>query len=327
MEIKSITRLADVVVPEVFAPYVIKRTMEKSALVRSGIISNLAEFDSLAAGPSTTVNLPYWDDLIGESETIVDVGWLTPERIIARLDVATKHGRGKAWGANGLSAQMSGDDPMEAIGNLVAEYWQREYQKVLLATLEGVFASNTMSDKIHDITDKSKEDSLISGASFIDAMQKMGDAKENLSGIMMHSAVEAYLAKRELIDYVQEAGQSPRVPVFMNKRVIVDDGMPFDTATNTGTSYIFGQGAVALGNGSHPRIVNYEVMRDHLASSGEDVLITRQIFILHPRGIRWTSDRIKGEFPSFDEMRNGQNWERVYEPKAVRIVKFVFKTK
>jgi len=301
--------------------------MEKSELIKSGIVSNVAEFDHLAAGPSTTVNLPYWDDLVGESETIVDIGWLTPERIVARLDIATKHGRGKAWGANGLSAQLSGADPLGAIGNLVADYWQREYQNVLLASLEGVFASDSMSDKIHDITGAAKDDSFISGATFIDAMQKMGDAKTNLRGIMIHSAVESFLAKRQLIDYVQDAEQSPRIPVFMNKRVIVDDGMPFDTTTGTGTAYIFGNGAIALGNGSHPRIINYEVMRDHLASSGEDVLITRQIFILHPRGVKWTSTHIKGEFPSFEEMKNGDNWERVYEPKSVRIVKFVFKIK
>ena len=323
----GITRLENVIVPELFAPYVIKRTMEKSELIHSGIVSNSAEFDNLAAGPSATVNLPYWDDLIGDSETIQDDGWLTPERIIANLDVATKHGRDKAWGANGLSAQMSGDDPISAIGNLVADYWGRQYQKVLLATLEGVFASESMEDKIHDISSKSGENGLISGSTFIDAMQKMGDSKENLSGIMINSAVEAYLAKRELIEYVQEAGQSDRIPVFLNKRVVVDDGMPFDTATNTGVAYIFGNGAIALGNGSHPRIVNYEVMRDHLASSGEDVLITRHIFILHPRGIRWTGNNIQKIFPDFEEMKNGQNWSRVYEPKAIRIVKFVFKIK
>lgn len=327
MEIRNITRLQDVIVPEVFAPYVIKRTMEKSELIQSGIVQNRADFDNLAAGPSATVNLPYWDDLIGESETIADKGWLTPENITARLDIATKHGRGKAWGANGLSAQMSGDDPLGAIGSLVAEYWQREYQKVLLATLEGVFASGSMGEKIYDVSGAKGEDALISAASFIDAMQKMGDAKENLSGVMIHSAVEAYLAKRQLIEYVQEAGQSDRIPVFLNKRVIVDDSMPIDTATNTATAYIFGNGAIALGNGSHPRIVNYEVMRDQLALSGEDILITRHIFILHPRGIKWTGNSIDGTFPNFDEMKKPKNWERVYEPKAIRIVKFVFKIK
>lgn len=43
------TTLQDVIVPELFNPYVINRTMELSALVQSGIIVNNTEFDALAS--------------------------------------------------------------------------------------------------------------------------------------------------------------------------------------------------------------------------------------------------------------------------------------
>src|SRR5690606_38584940 len=152
---------------------------------------------------------------------------------------------------------------------LVASYWQREMQKILLATLDGVFNSESMADLVHDISGLEGDEALITGESFIDAAQKLGDAKELLTGVMMHSAVEAYLAKRQLIEYVQEADQSDRVPYFLNKRVIVDDSTPYDTGTKTGTAYLFGAGAIALGNGSHPRIIPTEIDRDSLASSGE----------------------------------------------------------
>lgn len=42
------TTLQDVIVPELFNPYVLNRTMELSALVQSGIIANNSEFDDLA---------------------------------------------------------------------------------------------------------------------------------------------------------------------------------------------------------------------------------------------------------------------------------------
>ena len=323
--ISTITRLGDVIVPAVFTEYFIKRTMEKSTLLQSGILANTAQFDELARGPSEVITMPYWDDLIGESETISDKSFFTPERITSSDDVAVKHGRGKAWGANGLSAQMSGADPIGAIGELAAEYWDREFQKVLLATLDGVFASDSMSDKVHDISGKPTKDALISGNSFIDAIQVMGDAKEDLSGVMIHSAVEAYLAKRQLIEYVQESAQSPRVPRFMNKRVIVNDSVPFDHTTSTGTAYLFGNGAIALGNGSHKRIIETEIEREKLSLSGEDVLVTRRIFIMHPRGIKWTDAQKADTFPDIEELRIGENWQRVYEPKAIRIVKFKFK--
>jgi len=319
------TRIADVIQPEVFNPYVIQRTMELSALVQSGIVQNTQEFDELASGPNTLVNMPFWNDLTGDSETMKDDGALTPGKIGSNKDVARKHGRARAWGANGLSALLSGDDPMRAIADLVASYWTREMQKILLATLEGVFKSPSMADHVLDISGEEGDAALLSGDSFIDAVQLMGDAKELLTGVMMHSMVESYLAKRQLIEYVQEKDQSPRIPYFMNKRVIVDDSMPYDTATKTGVIYLFGAGAIALGNGSHPKIIPTEIDRDSLASSGEDFLINRRIFILHPRGVKWTEENVADVFPENAELADGANWERVYEPKAIRIVKHVFK--
>lgn len=48
------TKISDVIVPEVFNPYVIQRTMELSALYQCGIIANNPELDRLAtAGGST----------------------------------------------------------------------------------------------------------------------------------------------------------------------------------------------------------------------------------------------------------------------------------
>lgn len=319
------TRIADVIQPEVFTPYTIQRTMELSALIQSGIVQNNTEFDQLASGPNTLVNMPFWEDLTGDSEVLKDTGALTPGKIGSDKDVAVKQARGRAWGANGLSALLSGDDPLRAIADLVAAYWTRDMQKILLATLDGVFKSSSMSGHVLDISGESDDDALISGDSFIDATQLLGDAKELLTGVMMHSAVEAYLAKRQLIEYVQEKDQSVRVPYFMGKRVVVDDSTPYDTATKTGTMYLFGNGAIALGNGSHPRIIETEIDRDSLASSGEDFLINRRIFILHPRGIKWTDTTKADVFPDNTELADGDNWELVYEPKAIRVVKHVFK--
>lgn len=320
-----ITRIADVIQPEVFNPYMVQRTLELSALLQSGIVENNAEFDQLTSGPNTLVNMPFWNDLTGDSEIMADDGALTPGKIGTDKDVARKHGRARAWGANGLSALLSGDDPMRAIADLVADYWQRDMQKVLLNTLAGVFAAANMAGNVHDISAETGDAALIGGATFVDATQKMGDAKEKLTGVMMHSAVEAYLTKKDLIETVPESEGKPAVSTFLRKRVIVDDGMPFATDTKVATAYLFGAGAIALGNGSHPRIIPTEIDRDSLASSGEDYLITRRIFMLHPRGVKWTEDGVAATFPTNAEIATGTNWTRVYDPKAIRVVKFTFK--
>lgn len=322
------TRLADVIQPEIFTPYTIQKTMELSALIQSGIVENNSEFDELASTANKLIHMPFWNDLGNtESQVMKDSGDMNVGKITSGEDIARKHARVNAWGANGLSALLSGDDPMGAIGQLVASYWARDLQRTLLATLSGIFKSNSMSDKVLDITSETGTDSLLDGDSFIDAGQLMGDAKELLTGVMMHSAVEAYLAKRQLIEYVQEADQSDRIPYFMGKRVIVDDAMPYDTDTGVGVMYIFGQGAIALGNGSHPNIIQTEVARNALAYSGEEALVNRKIFILHPRGVKWNEGGVSDEFPTNTEIDVGARWTRVYEPKAIRIVKFVFNTK
>ena len=42
--------------------------------------------------------------------------------------------------------------------------------------------------------------------------------------------------------------------------------------------------------------------------------------------MKWTEASVTDEFPTNAELATGTNWERVYDPKAIRIVKHTFKT-
>jgi hypothetical protein len=319
------TRIADVIVPEVFNPYVVQRTMELSALVQSGIVENNAEFDRLASQGARTVNMPFWNDLTGPDELLDDQNPLTPGRIQAARDEAVILRRGRAWGANDLAANLAGDDPMKVIGDLVAAYWARRLQAILLAKLAGVFGSATMDGNVLDITNAAADAANISAATFVDAAQRLGDAKESLTGVLMHSATEASLAKQDLIQTTKPSEGSVEIKTFMGKRVIVDDGCPVDVGAGNYTTFLFGPGAFALGNGNPVNFVPTETARDSLA--GEDFLITRKTLILHPRGVRWTPQAgvPAGVSPSNVELANGGNWTRVYENKAIRMVAFIHK--
>ncbi|WP_321993864.1 major capsid protein [Clostridium butyricum] len=310
------TKISDVIVPEVFNPYVVQRTMELSALYNSGIIANNPELDRLAISGGATINMPYWEDLNGDDEVLSDDNALTPDKITAGQDIAVLLMRGKAWSTNDLAKALSGSDPMAAIGNLVAEYWARRMQHTLIKTLDGAFSATNMSNKILDITSKTGADK-INGETFLDALQLMGDAKDKLTGVVMHSATETQLRKNNLIQTELDSNNQP-ISLFMNKRVIVDDGCPVDTGKYT--TYLFGQGAVGLGNGGAP--VPTETDRDSLA--GDDILINRKHFVLHPRGVKWIGSAA-GSSPTNTELATGTNWSKVYEDKAIRMVKFVHK--
>lgn len=309
------TKISDVIVPEVFNPYVIERTAALSAFYQSGIIQPVPGLDVLGAKGGTTIAMPFWQDLTGDDEVLSDSAALSVNKIAASQDVAVLHARGKAWGVNDLAKALSGDDPMAAIGDLVAGYWARRWQALTIATLKGVFSAASMSGNVHDITGLTGDAAVISGDAVVDAVYKLGDAAGGLTGFAMHSNTVATLVKQGLIDFRPDADGELTIPFYMGKRVVVDDTMPVNSGVYT--SYLFGTGAIGLGDGNAP--VPTETDRDSLA--GEDILINRRHFVLHPRGVKWKGTPA-GATPTNGELEVGTNWERVYEAKNVRIVQF-----
>ncbi|WP_040191048.1 major capsid protein [Clostridium culturomicium] len=313
------TKISNIIVPEVFNPYVIERTAQLSKLVKSGIVVPSAELDALAMSGGKLINMPFWKDLTGDDEVLSDSEALTVNNIGSGKDVAALLMRGKAWGVNDLAKALSGDDPMGAIGDLVADYWARMEQKTLLAVLKGIFGASSMSANVHDISGQLEDAAKISGLSFIVAKNKLGDNSDKLTAVMMHSDTFTVLEQQNLIQYIPNSQGIVEFPSYMGKEVIVDDGCPKDS--DVYTTYLFGKGAIGKGNGQAP--VPTETDRDSLA--GEDILINRQHFILHPRGVKFTNTSVVGDSPSNTELATQTNWERVYEPKNIRIVAFKHK--
>lgn len=318
------TTLSDIIVPELFNPYVIQRSMELSALYQSGIVSNNAEFDRLASEPAPIHHMPFFEDLTGDAEIVIEGNKLTPAKITSNQDVSTTIRLAKAWAATDLSAQLSGKDPMEAIATLVAKYWERQRQKVLLRILKGVFSSEKMkAEHVYDVSSKAGKLANISASAFIDALQLLGDAQDQLTGVIMHSKTKSYLKQQNLISTERDSN-SVEFETYQDRRVIVDDGCPLDG--DVYTTYLFGQGAIALGNGNPEGFIATETDREKLMGSGIDYLINRQCFIMHPRGIKWTNKvRTNVESPTFVELENPTNWERVYDKKQIRMVAFKHK--
>jgi hypothetical protein len=324
------TQITDVIVPEVFIPYHIELTAQKSKLVQSGIVVRDAQMDALASQGGKIMTMPFWQDLSGGSEVMSESAPLTPAKIVAAQDAARKQNRAKSWSTSDLAGHLAGNDPMAAIANLTASWQARDDQAILLATLAGVFADATMTDSILDIaasTGTVTSANTLTGAAFIDAQQLMGDNKELLTAIMMHSATEAYLKKLDQIEYIQDSTGTATYATFRGLRVITDDGAPLDTSDDNDvyTTYLFGQGAIALGLDSSPRPLEVG-FGDHYLEytraplSHEAYMIMRRWFIMHPRGVAWGEGSVAGTSPTNAELANDANWARVYERKNVRIV-------
>lgn len=315
------TLSSDLIVPSIFTKYVQERTATVSAFFSSGVVARDSKFDALASAGGINVQMPFFQDLSGNSEITPSDGTtaLTPAKITAAKDIALIQHRSKAWATNDIAGALAGADPMGAITALVGEYWAREFNRLLIASLTGVFLASSMSGKIFDYSNSNvttggaKE---LDGTVFIDAINLMGDASDKIVAVAMHSYVRNQLWKKDLIDTVKDS-EGKEVDFYMGRRVIVDDSLP--KATVTGgykyTTYLFGAGAVAYGEGSPANAV--EMDREVLKRNS--ALVNDKEFILHPRGVGFTGTPA-GISASDAELADGANYTLKYEAKNVRIV-------
>jgi len=327
------TAVADIIIPTEFEKYAIERTAELSRFGESGIVEMAPEFDELAQGGGREVKMPFWKDLTATRQILSDSGSLTVNKITSDKDIARIHNDAQAWSVNHLAKVISGDDPLGAIIDLVAAYWARTDEGLIVSCLKGIFAAASMSGNKLSIASESiagqSAATRLNGATFVDATVKLGDRGDRLVAVAMHSATEAALRKLDLIDFVPDSEGKAQIRTFQGRRVVVDDNLPTRAGTTDGTvytTYLFGPGAFAKGaaplDGTPVQggigTEGVEMARDALAS--DSMLINRRRYILHPREVKFTSASVAGDSPTNAELETSSNWIRVFENKNVRIV-------
>ena len=234
---------------------------------------------------------------------------------------------------NYLATVISGDDPMQAIVDLVAAYWARIDEGLIVSSLKGIFGAASMAGNLLAIHSESiagqSAATRLNGSTFVDATAKLGDRADWLTAVAMHSAVEVALRKLDLIDFIPDSEGKAHIRTFQGRRVVVDDNLPSRAGSTDGTVYttfLFGNGAFARGaapldgtplQGGHGT-EGVEIARVPLDS--DTVLINRRRYILHPRGVKFTSASVAGDTPTNAELETAANWVRVFENKNVRLV-------
>lgn len=337
----GVTRISDIVVPEIFTPYIQQRTEQKSRLIRSGALMMDARLSAALAGGGLTFNEPSFKDLDDDDENVstddpsVDS---TPNKIGTATEIQVRLSRNNSWSSMDLSADLAGADPMQAIGNRVSDYWVRRLQKAFVSTMNGVFADNaaapvgtehTINDMTVDVSGASFVDGVTNFTSeaFIDSTLTMGDSMESLGMIMVHSVVYGRMQKNNLIDFVQDSinGEVVSVPTFLGRTVIVDDGVPFSGGVFQ--SWLFGSGALRMGMGS-PKVPT-EVDRKASAGNGggQDVLHNRHEWVIHPVGYQYAGTPAAGgpsNAATANNLAHADSWKRVFpERKQIKIARLI----
>jgi len=330
------TLRSDIIIPEVFTPYVIEQTTQRDAFLASGVVQPLAELNATEGGDF--INVPFWKaNLSGDFEVLTDSSSLTPGKITADKQVGVILHRGRAFEARDLAALAAGADPMAAIGAKIADYIANQRQKDLLSCLGGVFGSvntTTSAAAFFDLTiDGGSGDTptVLSPRHVAEARSLLGDQGEKLAAMCVHSKVFYDLVERKAIDYIYDnLGQadtsaaqgstapafgSVTVPTFMGLRVIVSDDVQTEGsgATTEYATYFFTQGAVASGE---QLAMQTETDRDILAKS--DAMSIDLHYCYHPVGAKWG---VTTANPTRAQLETVGNWSKVYELKNLGIVR------
>ena len=329
------TLRSDIIIPEVFTPYVIEQTTQRDAFLASGVVQPMAELNATEGGDF--VNVPFWKaNLSGDFVVLSDSASLTPGKITADKQIGVILHRGRAFESRDLAALAAGSDPMAAIGAKIADYIANQRQKDLLSCLGGIFGAvgtDNASASFVDLTidGGGSGETALSPRHVAEARAKLGDQGDKLSAICMHSNVYYDLVERRAIDFIYDntgaadtgatqgstanAFGNVSVPTFMGLRVIVsDDVQQSGSSPNKKFAvYFFTEGAVASGE---QLALQTETDRDILAKS--DAMSIDLHYCYHPVGAKWG---VTTTNPTRAQLETIGNWSKVYETKNIGIVR------
>lgn len=322
------TRLSDVVVPEVYRDYITVDDPELTAFYQSGIVVRNEMFDSQADGPSNIVNMPFWRDLDQtvapnlSTDNPADIA--TPNKVTAGNMLARTAYLNQGYSDADLVVELNGSDPMRRIRSRFSTYWERQWQRRLIAASRGILANNILpsgsggnnGDMVHAVGDQ------FSREGFTSAMFTMGDHVGELTAIAVHSAVMKQMVDQDGIEYIKPSEGSIPIPTFMGRRVIMDDSLPAisvapDEGTVMFTSVLFGGACFGYGNGSPSVPVEVDRKPEQGMGGGIEILWERKTWLLHPFGFSFTSASVAGQSATLDELATAANWSRVVPRKNV----------
>jgi hypothetical protein len=325
------TQLTDVFIPSVYSSYTTVNSTEKTAFAQSGVAVTAPLFDQLASGPGQITTMPFWKDLDSSIEPNYSNDVYTdiaePQKVVAGTQVARIANLNEGFSSADLVTILSGEEPLKHVAARIDAYWQKQFQRRLLASAIGVYNDN-VADNTGDMvvnisvtTGTPTVDNQFNANTFVDAAMTSGDNLDTYVAIAVHSIVYGNMVKNNLIDFIPDSEGKLTIPTYFGKRVIMDDGMPtFGTGiTRQYVSILFGAGAFGYGAGS-PKVPE-EVVRypERANGGGIEVLWSRKDWVIHPFGYKWLETTVTGPgyTPTWADLKLATNWARVIERKLI----------
>ena len=316
----AVTQISDVIVPAEFSAYLVQDSIEKSALVASGIVTRNAAIDDQLKAGADSFSIPFWKDLGDDEANIVNdnpAAFAAPRKLGTGKQAVRKAFVHSSWSAMNLASELSGSDALARIQARASAYWARQAQRRLIASLNGILADNVATnagDMSLNISALTAAAAKFSAAAVIDAAGTLGDGMNGMTAVAMHSDTYRSALKADLIATLPDS-QGGFIQTFRGLAIVVDDLLP--AAAGVYTTVLFGQGAVGYGL-TEPRIAagtEVENLPSAGNGGGQQVLHSRVNLAMHPLGFAWKETTVAGDSPTIAELALPANWSRVTERK------------
>lgn len=327
-------QIADIYNPLTFARRAQQAQLQLNRFIASGIAtadSRIAE--QISAGGHLGELSNYQPLTVGEPNYSTDDPDTnsTPAKVGTELQKFRAAARNQSWSTMDLSRELALEDPVGAITGRIGNFWATDDEQRIIASLLGILADNVANDSgdmvVNVATDSASavtDAERIGGERVIDGLQTLGDHKDSITTIAMHSAIHTRLQKQGLIQYVRDADNNIMFATYMGKRLIVDDSLPAVAGSNriTYTCVMFGGAVIGTANGRV--MVPSEIERLPRAGNGggQDIIHSRVNNVWHVNGFSFLSNTLNGgaatcRFANYSDLKLAANWNRVWNRKNI----------
>lgn len=318
--------------PEVYGSFVDQEPVFTDSIIASGILATDANMTTLLDNGGTVGTTRFYNPLDPDTDApLVRDGKTnnTPVEISGGKQSFIRMDRMKAWKANQLVRELTAANPMAAVARHTAMYWRMYRQGLLVKTADAVLGLSGLSSHVIIATGG------VTSGLIIDGQQAaLGEFARKFGLFVMHSKIFAEYQKLGLVDYnkytitnvLQREVELPTINgliVIVNDRGtshVVEEGASEPKKKVTiYDCYLFGQGCFleATPSVTTPDYTDYNPE----LGGGTDILYNTRSWILHPNGVSFLADNIKGETPTDAELADKANWALRFEHRNVRIGK------
>jgi len=323
------TRLSDIIVPEVFAPYALRQTLETNRYILSGAVAVDSVLSSFLAGGGSTYEMPKFvtpedDYAVSSDDPAVDG---VPIGVTANADVAVRLSRNNHYSSMALTRELAGADPLSAVVSQVAYLTNKKRESEMLSQLTGLFdtaLSGLVSDIANEDGDNATATEVFNKDTFIGATGGFADRLSPNTIIICHSDI--YRKMQMETTLVSQTipvlgGIDIEIPVYLGHPVVVDDRVGKVAGGTSGfkyTTYIVNPGTIGIGSGLYDTLAYEDEKSGN--GAGQELLRIRDSFSFHVAETAWVG---AGVNPDQTALATGSNWGLVGAGKNVGMAKLV----